>query len=349
MKRRCLKRQARWRMRLGLRVSQRSGGGKVAKDKSKTTFALININLPDFPKSRAVKAIGKLIGAIVDIPTAYAERPAEKIRAETKRQILFDDSKNEIVINLGADDDDFAVRTRMFHENRLLKGQYNREKVAQYALEDLSVDNVDNVDLEIEEVSEDWLDNFSSYTEKVSIKEMQKLWAKILAGEIRQPGSFSLSTLRLMSEMDKTTAERISRHVNHVLGGSLITYNSGTHVSGNINAELLELEALGILTGVSSLLNKPIEIPESKFLSMPYIGDFILVKFNDDVTKISLPSIPLTRIGKELLSLLPNKTSVEFAKHFTLFIKDKFEEIMVAKAPIGSGNDKIEIIHRITP
>src|SRR5208283_1459027 len=70
------------------------------------------------------------------------------------------------------------------------------------------------------------LNIFERYAEDASSETMRALWARVLAGEIRRPGQFSLRTLRFMSELDATTAKLFESYARagerqiHVLFGA---------------------------------------------------------------------------------------------------------------------------------
>ena len=63
-----------------------------------------------------------------------------------------------------------------------------REKIMALAL-DYCPDYVADID-----VDPDWFQFYCELVQNISTHSMQKLWAKILAGEISNPGSFSLKT-----------------------------------------------------------------------------------------------------------------------------------------------------------
>src|SRR5690606_25427708 len=58
-----------------------------------------------------------------------------------------------------------------------------------------------------EPLDEDWKTRFFNIAEDISNEEMQSLWGKILAGEIKQPKSYSLRTLELLKNLSKEEAE----------------------------------------------------------------------------------------------------------------------------------------------
>jgi len=82
-------------------------------------------------------------------------------------------------------------RERMNKERQ----QSNLEKIMALAL-DFCPDYVAEM-----EVDPDWFQQYCDLVLNISNQTMQQLWAKILAGEIGQPGSFSLKTLFLLQRM----------------------------------------------------------------------------------------------------------------------------------------------------
>ena len=66
-----------------------------------------------------------------------------------------------------------------------MKMQSNMEDITQKAIPRLT----DNA--EPEKIEDDWITNFYDKNRIVSDDQMQDLWAKILAGEANNPGSFS--------------------------------------------------------------------------------------------------------------------------------------------------------------
>ncbi len=56
------------------------------------------------------------------------------------------------------------------------------------------------------EVDHDWTARFFNDVQDVSSEEMQKLWARVLAGEVERPGGTSIKTLDNLKNLDKATA-----------------------------------------------------------------------------------------------------------------------------------------------
>ena len=60
--------------------------------------------------------------------------------------------------------------------------------------------------VEDHEPDHDWTARFFNDVQDVSSEEMQRLWAKILAGEVEKPGSTSIKTLSILRDLDQLAA-----------------------------------------------------------------------------------------------------------------------------------------------
>lgn len=103
----------------------------------------------------------------------------------------------------------------------------------------------------------DWFVRYFDYASNIGNEEMQKLWASILKGEIKNPGTTTLSLLHSLSMMRKEQAElfcNISRfalmdlknHIPHLL--LFVASNRDAYKSSGITpGALKELERLGLI------------------------------------------------------------------------------------------------------
>lgn len=60
-----------------------------------------------------------------------------------------------------------------------------------------------------DEVDADWFAHFCELVQDISAQPMQKLWARILAAEILQPGHFSFKTLNILRQMTYRDAQAL--------------------------------------------------------------------------------------------------------------------------------------------
>lgn len=159
-------------------------------------------------KARILASIQRFLGSYL-IP-GTAEREAKAARTillsdvETKLIAASAEAKIEMVRAnpLLAD----AILERALSGRRSQK-QENLEAVLERALEDLSNDDLD-VDVAEAETLIDTgaTDRIGHYAECASTEELRERWGKVLAQEIRKPGTFNRKVLRVIDELDHETA-----------------------------------------------------------------------------------------------------------------------------------------------
>ena len=87
----------------------------------------------------------------------------------------------------------------------ILKQQQNLESIIHKAVNYCDNENIVN------KTDQDWFSHFIKLAENISNPVMQDLWAKILAGEIFQPGSFSLKALTEFKKMSIHDAKLLAK------------------------------------------------------------------------------------------------------------------------------------------
>lgn len=100
-------------------------------------------------------------------------------------------------------------------QERLQKRQLQRELRQQTNLEEILRDALKNCSSSASDhpLDPDWLDEFLQLAERTSNPDMQKLWALIFAKEASVRGSFSIRSLRALSELTRKDAEMFQRAV----------------------------------------------------------------------------------------------------------------------------------------
>ena len=96
-------------------------------------------------------------------------------------------------------------------------------------------------------VDEDWLFRWRDAASLVSSEELQALWGRVLAGEIKSPGSFSLRTLEFLKNISHEEALTIAKLAPFVIDDNCIFRNEKLLDSEGITfGFLLKLQNLGI-------------------------------------------------------------------------------------------------------
>lgn len=185
-----------------------------------------------------------------------------------------------------------------------MRREINESKAIIYAEEVLSGDSQTPPE---RPVDDDWLFTWRDYAGKVSTADLQQLWGKVLAGEIKSPGSYSLRTLEFMRGLSKEEAEQISKLASFVIEGfivrSLKEYLDEQGISLHL---LLAMQELGLLSGTEALGFSKIYISTVKerfLLGLRSNGKLLLANHEDPNKELKLGVYPLTTVGSQLLGL----------------------------------------------
>ena len=92
------------------------------------------------------------------------------------------------------------------------KRQQNIASAVRQAAEELGDEEVG-----ADEPDHDWTARFFEYVQDVSEEDVRRIWARILAGEVRSPGRVSLRTLSILRNMSRLEAELFSEAMRYVI------------------------------------------------------------------------------------------------------------------------------------
>lgn len=154
------------------------------------------------------------------------------------------------------------------------------------------------------------MNRFFSYAEDISEDEMQNIWAKILAGEIKQPKSFSKRTLDVVRNLTKEEAELITRYSSQVLSNDmLVSFDNKIDV-----IDLATLDDIGFID--NEQLSQTRELASHSSTGYIYGNTVIVVENEKDQTiKIRVPFYTLTKAGKEIMTLIAKEENPCFVKN----------------------------------
>ncbi|GGA00862.1 DUF2806 domain-containing protein [Dyella caseinilytica] len=242
---------------------------------------------------RVIAAALKDVANQHQLPVVFKDGEVELWQKPEDRTLLLDTSSC---------DERTASRT----DYRERKRQNNVESITSVAAADL----FDQTEVPDQRPDEDWINRFFSAAEDVSSEQMQELWGRILSGEIKKPGSYSLKTLDFVKNLtkeDATTLEKMSK---------LAVFYQGVAILPNHDAEWLKTERdlfpghhfaageLGAMypTDLNYRVFQDPSVNQAVFVS----GNFVLIVDRASITnEIQLPVWKFTRIGQEILQLIP--------------------------------------------
>jgi uncharacterized repeat protein (TIGR03899 family) len=208
------------------------------------------------------------------------------------------------------------IQERMLHQET--KRQTNIDNISQIAAEQLSQEKT----ISEEPVDEDWSTRFFNIVEDISDDEMQNLWGRILAGEVKQPKSYSLRTLELLKNLSKEEAAVFTKFANIRLasGDKHLIYNSdnGKFLQDEFGitfSDRLLLTELGLIASENNLEFSFNPTNKTKVTTaLTYGNKGIIFHRGEDTPKQALQVLVFTKTGIELsrlISQIPNTNYIE--------------------------------------
>lgn len=297
-------------------------------------------------RKNAVKAFARLCTAAVEYPVALIEGAIAEKRAETRARVkLIDVSASQIAEQMQINPEYArAAATKFAH--KIVREQVNIDLISEIAAAELKsepLSSEDDKERETPSISEDWLNAFESEAAKMGSEQMQRLFGKILAGEIRKPTSYSIKTIKLMSQLDNRAAALFrlfcSLSISVRIPNSNIIIDARVVSMGNAGSNSLQAYGLGfgqlnilqeyglIITDYNSymdyrtaiLLNGQVALPMTYQGRMWTLIPKVALAMHQE---FKVHGVGFSTAGKELLSIV----DIEPNEQYTTALKSFFEQ-----------------------
>ena len=195
----------------------------------------------------------------------------------------------------------------------------NAKAVLEAAADELGDKEVDD-----HEPDPDWTARFFDYVQDVSSEDMQKIWAKILSGEVENPGRTSLRTLDTLRNMTKRDAELFRDICPFIISNVFVFYSDMVKDLNAITVgNLLHLQDCGLVTPDRSL--ETVLQWEEDCIAPSYQGGVLkITNMGAPSGQLRIPAIRLTPTGRELSRLSPQCVdTMDYLRAFSRFLKSK--------------------------
>lgn len=304
-----------------------------------------------------VSPVEKLIGGVSSaIGKAYEPRHIRKI-AEAKAyeiEVVSKAVRDNSDIPIMYDKTKVSIDTRNYEEiakrasSRLayqeIKKQQNIENVVDNAYEELkNIEKVSN-----EPVNPDWMTRFFNSVEDISDEKMQKIWGRILSGEIKKPNSYSYRTLEKLKNMTQKEAEHFQLLASFALqwsNGSFILSDDELMNKYDIKfSYILELAECGLINDqVLTLNSKPANDQKLIINNSQIIG--VIKGKGIDRKNFSIDIHAFTGSGYQLLKAIHPKENSNYIVDCLKLIKEKNQDFDISAYYINKIYDTGEIIY----
>ena len=213
--------------------------------------------------------------------------------------------------------DPSEIETRINFQEQ--KRTCNTRRVVEMAAETLKDEEVDN-----REVDHDWTARFFAGVQDVTSENMQQIWAKILAGEVEEPGRTSLHTLAILKNMTQRDAELFSRASRFVFADFILNKREHTkNIAGFPSlSEFLDLESYGLIK-TSGSLSRRISVSDGGSYKAQIGNALYKISATGEETAVIIPSYRLTPQGMELYGFVGATLDSAYARELAIFIGGK--------------------------
>lgn len=300
-------------------------GNDSGEDALTQIFEAIEAGVTGLPapvRKNFMKVAAQLCTAVMDIPVAMLEGKAAEIRAaSTGRVKLIGTSSNQLAAQMKVDSEYVKVAAHKFTQ-KVVREQINLDKTTAVAYEELKI--APGSAEPVADISEDFLNVFEREVSQMSTEKMQRMFGKILAGEIQKPSTFSIKAIKQAAQLDNQAASTFRllcsltcslKIGNHSLDARVISF--GTNAGSNSLSEYgLSFDALNmlqeyglIISDYNSRMNFRLAILIDNKIGIPLTyqnqqyGLAAKVHINAPV-EFNVDGISLSRTGKELLNVM---------------------------------------------
>jgi hypothetical protein len=280
--------------------------------------------------SRPVQqAIGRLVSGITDVPVAYLEAWSQRVRDDTTARKKITAAVASSARALVSENKDLAERGLERWTRQLEARQNTREDIARRTLDVLAEEEIPT---NASAPSEDFMRMFENIAENVSSAELADLMARILAGEIRKPGSVSRRTLQIVTILDHEIVAALNELSPYLL-------NSGwMHIPPSGRERWYPIFALLSSVSITNEAGaRTIPFDHSNECCIPVHDKIIILTARYSKGGWFVDGVNLTPIGRELIATLPVPVESNLDE-IAIGMKELFFVDKVEIADIDRGN-----------
>ncbi len=336
---------------------------------------ILDQTIPAPIRKNIFKALDRLGSALIDVPVGVLERRSAEKRAESEARVKITEAVNAQIIQQLKVDPEFPRRASNTFAKKILREQYNLEKILGFATDILRkeksnssenqkssesttpTNQSENTDEE-KVIDDDWFNIFEKEASQKSSEDMQRRFARILAGKIQKHGSCSIKAVKILSEMDQNIASLFKKLCSAciVFGISNNEHIFDIRVSslgGNAGSNALRKYGLGfsqlnILNEYDLIIsdynswrdyklcivneNNPIHFSfqhqNKHWVLLP------LPDWNKDSKEFRISGVTLSKVGCELSQIVDIDPMSEFTEDLIRFFADQKLQMVEVPSPI---------------
>ena len=176
----------------------------------------------------------------------------------------------------------------------------------------------------------DWTARFFDGAQEVSSGDLQKLWARILAGEVETPGRTSLRTLSILRNMTQEEARDFSTLMRFRIG-DFIFAEGAEGVLGNRSQRLtIHFSHFGLFAGWGQY--QQVRLGDDGKWWIEHYGHALFIEGPPGKSLSGMEDNPLITVaGREIAALCQHEPHLAYLSHFADFLKKQGCELKMAR------------------
>lgn len=317
------------------------------------TIETVITGVPAPVRKNFIKAFGQLCTAAVDIPVAWLEGKSAEIRTTTEARLQIIRKEGDVISEQIEVPKEYISKASSKFAAKVIKEQLNLDQITLNAATELSNNTqIKSNEIETEDISEDWLNEFENLARLKSSEDMKLVFGKILSGEIIKPGSFSIKTIKLISQLDNQAAKLFQifcshsismRFGGHIYDARVVSFN-GSAASNSLKQFGLSFDALNVLQEYGLIIsdyNSNMGYSHCIANEQKQVGAILRFQNRNygfvpsDIEKydkvVKLDGVALTNAGKELLDILPINDSDNYKEELIKYFESKHLDLVEIK------------------
>ena len=195
------------------------------------------------------------------------------------------------------------------------KRQSNIGTVVRMAADELNDKQIENHDID-----HDWVARFFADVQDVTSEHMQRIWARILAGEVETSGRTSLHTLSILKNMTQRDAKLFENISRFVFNGFILREKHAGGVIGFPTYDtLIDMKSYGLLN-TGTFLNVIMKLKPQRMIFNN--TDIYKISVDSEFQKIDIPCSILSPQGRELYKIVEPSIDETYLRAIARFMND---------------------------
>ena len=168
----------------------------------------------------------------------------------------------------------------------------------------------------------DWTARFFNEVQDVSSEDMQKIWARILAGEVETPGRTSLRTFSILRDMSQNDAKKFSELMKFRISDFILGTFARQVINEKLDTSFLTVADIGLV--YPSIVAYPsIKLSSNGFYDREHYGHVLRIEGppGTEIDSMKLDATVLTPSGKELARFCSHEPNIEYLSCFARYLE----------------------------